>query len=151
MRPQLLELLRDLAVTVTGRLPTADFGEQGFDLAAEGWGGEVALGLEVAAGGAAHGVEIIADDLADDGVGVEELGGVAAGANTPDHRRTSRSGNPASAMVGTSGRSVKRCALITARARTRPALSCSMTGGASAIAISTSPETTAARLAPLLL
>ena len=78
-------------------------------------------------------------------------GGVAAGANSPDQSATSRSGTPASAMVGTSGYSAARRAEVMASTLIVPALTCPATGSASASATKTSPPSTAVSISPLLL
>src|SRR5262245_17193982 len=70
--------------------------------------------------------------------------GVAAGANSPDHRRTSKSATP-------SGYSGIGAAAVLASTLIRPALMWPATAGASASATSTSPPTTAVTISPLLL
>ena len=50
--------------------------------------------------------------------------GVFAGANTTYHALISKPGKPASIMVGTSGASGERLALVTARALSAPDLTC---------------------------
>ena len=49
-------------------------------------------------------------------------GGVAAGANSPFQEPISNPGNPASAVVGTSGSAIARRGLATASAFSRPLL-----------------------------
>ena len=49
---------------------------------------------------------------------------VPAGAIRPFHAATSKSGKPASATVGTSGKAEERIALVTASALILPALTC---------------------------
>ncbi|MCY1556540.1 hypothetical protein D9M68_933000 [compost metagenome] len=51
------------------------------------------------------------------------------GAKKPNHEPAEKSGNPFSATVGTSGRERERCRLLTAMARSLPALMCEMTDG----------------------
>ncbi len=48
--------------------------------------------------------------------------GVPAGASSATHEPDSALGTPSSANVGTSGMAGERCALVTARARSLPAL-----------------------------
>ena len=55
-------------------------------------------------------------------------GGVPAGANTPCHEPTSKPGNPDSASVGTSGAIDERLAVVTASARSLPALASGQRG-----------------------
>ena len=50
--------------------------------------------------------------------------GVPAGTNTPHHGSIAMSGKPASIKVGTSGSARVRFDPVTARARTRPSLTC---------------------------
>ncbi|MNS52612.1 hypothetical protein D3C72_853330 [compost metagenome] len=54
--------------------------------------------------------------------------GVAAGARMPNHVPISKPFRPASSMVGTSGSTLERLAVVTASARSLPALMCGSTG-----------------------
>ena len=53
--------------------------------------------------------------------------GVPAGATSPNHRTDSKSGTPASIMVGRSGMNGLRFASVTASATSLPARTCSIT------------------------
>ena len=53
-------------------------------------------------------------------------GGVPAGAISPNHVEMSKPGTPASAIVGRSGASFDRCDVVTASARSLPALTCTI-------------------------
>ena len=52
------------------------------------------------------------------------LTGVAFGASIPNQGAMTNPGNPASSMVGTSGSEASRFELVTASARSAPALTC---------------------------
>ncbi len=56
-------------------------------------------------------------------------GGVLLAEKKPNQVVSSNSGNPCSAIVGTSGSAAERCALVTAKAFNLPALMNGMVGG----------------------
>src|SRR3954468_19739761 len=69
--------------------------------------------------------------------------GVPAGAKNPIHVRSSKPEKPCSFTVGTSGSAGERRALVTANARTRPALTCDTAGGSEVLPTCACPATTA--------
>ena len=72
--------------------------------------------------------------------------GVFAGTNMAYQESTSKSGTPASCMVGTSGNCDQRVAGLTASAVSSPARTCWAEAGALSMANSTSPASTASML-----